>query len=538
MFSRWLTLSIIFVVLLSVVSPASAAPLAAPAPLAITPTSGPPGTLVRYTGTGFTPNGHVTVLLVPGFGLVVDEVTADPSGGISGDFAMPGPGPELNFGPIGVFAIDETTRQESPPTTFTLTQPSVTGTSWFFAEGSTQPPFDTWFLVQNPTAVPANVTFTFQFQGGGSTVRSFVVGPTSRFSLFANQIIPGVAFSTRIDADQPVRAERAMYVGFDGDDVTGIPAPNRTWLFAEGSTQPPFHTWLLLQNPNNVTANATITYFLSGGAAPVTQSLSLPPISRTSVFVNQVLPNAAFSSRVDSDQPIVVERAQYRFPGNAATAKAGLNVPSTTFYFPDAKTSFRPIRGTSVPFDSFLLLENPTGTPATANITLFRSGGTTFTFTQFLPPTSRQTIFLNQILPNASFGIRVQASQPIIAERSMFFGREPRGAMATPGSPDLATTWFLPEGSTQPPFTEQVFILNPHGSVMTAQVDFQLPGGQIVRRNFAIGPTRSLTINVNSIIPNSPVSIRVMTTLSSVVERQMFFSKLGSLGGTDSLGMR
>lgn len=538
MIPRVVALSLALALLLGAVSPASAAPARAPAPLAITPTSGPPGTLVHYAGSGFTPNGHVSVLLVPGFGIVVDEVVADPSGNISGSFAMPSPGAELNFGPVGVFAIDETTRQESPATTFTLTQASVTGTSWFFAEGSTQPPFDTWFLVQNPTTIAAHVTFTFQLQGGGTITRGFVVGPTSRFSVFANQVIPGVAFSTRIDSDQPIRAERAMYVGFDGDAVTGIAAPSRTWLFAEGSTQPPFQTWLLIQNPNSVAASATITYFLLGGGSPATQTLSLPPQSRTSVFVNQVLPNVAFSTRIDSDQPVVAERAVYRFPGNAATAKAGLNAPSTTFFFPDAKTSLQTVRQARVPFDSFLLLQNPNSTPTTANVTLFRSNGTTFTFSQFLPASSRQTIFLNQIVPNGEFGIRVDASQPIIAERSMFFGREPRGAMATPGSTELATSWFLAEGSTQPPFIEDLFVLNPNASAMSGQVEFQLPGGQTVVRGFVIGPRRSLILHVNSIIPGSPVSARITTNAPSAVERQMFFNKLGSLGGTDALATR
>jgi hypothetical protein len=409
--------------------------------------------------------------------------------------------------------------------------------TFFFAEGSTQPPFDTWFLVQNPGAVAANVTFTFQLQGGGSTVRSFVVGPTSRFSVFANQVIPGVAFSTRIDSSQPIRAERAMYVSFDGDDVAGITAPNRTWLFAEGSTQSPFQTWLLLQNPNNVAATATITYFLLGGGTPATQTLSLPPISRTSVFVNQVLPNAAFSSRVDSDQPIVVERAMYRFPGNAATADAGLNAPATSFFFPNARTGSTLARF-PVPFDSFLLLENPNATPTTATITLFMANGNQVTFTQGLAANSRQSVFLNQIRASATFGIQVQATQPIIAERSMFFGSEPRGAMATPGSTDLATQWFLAEGSTQFPFTEFIFILNPNPTTMTARIDFQLPGGQVVTRNFTIGPTRPLTVDVNSIVVNSPVSATVTTSLPSVVERQMFFTKLGSLGGHDALATR
>jgi len=405
--------------------------------------------------------------------------------------------------------------------------------TFFFAEGSTQPPFDTWFLVQNPTDRPAVVQFTFEIHGRQVITRSFSVGPTSRFSLFANQILPNVAFSTRIDANQAVLVERSMFVGFDGDVVTGIPSPNRTWLFAEGSTQNPFQTWLLLQNPNNTPTTATITYLLLGGGTPRTQVLSLPPLSRTSVFVNQVLPNAAFSTRVDSSTPIIVERAMYRFPGNAATADAGVNSPSRTWFIPEGNTTRSPI-----PFDTFLLLQNPNSSPTTATITLFQPNGTSISFTQRLAPTSRQSVFLNQVLPNTTFGIRVDAADPIIAERSIFVGTEPRGALATPGATNPATTWFLAEGSTQPPFNEVIYILNPNASAMSAHIDFDVPGGQVVGRDFTILPTRTLTISVNDIVVDSPVSARVTTSLPSVVERTMFFRKLGSLGGHDTIGIR
>jgi hypothetical protein len=409
----------------------------------------------------------------------------------------------------------------------------VPDATWFFAEGSTQPPFDTWFLVQNPTSQTANVQFTFEIQGGGVITRSFTVGPTSRFSVFANQILPNVAFSTRIDSNQAILAERSMFVSFDGDVVTGIPGPNRTWLLAEGSTQNPFQTWLLLQNPNSQPASATISYLREGGGPPATQALSLPPLSRTSVFVNQVLPNAAFSSRVDSDLPIIVERAMYRFPGNAATADAGVNAPSRTWFIPQGNTTISP-----TPFDTFVLLENPNPTPTTATITLFRPNGATVTLTQPLAPNSRQNVFLNQVIANATFGIRVDAPDPIIAERSEFFGAEPRGAISTAGATTLSTTWFLAEGSTQAPFTEMIYILNPNPAMMSAHIDFDLPGGQVVGRDFTVLPTRTLTIRVNDLIVDSPVSAKVTTSLPSVVERAMFFQKLGSLGGDDTIGIQ
>ncbi len=371
--------------------------------------------------------------------------------------------------------------------------------------------------------------FTFQLQPAGMVVQEATVGPRARFSLFANPILPNVAFSTRIDADRRIFAERAMYVSFDGHNVTGIAGPNRLWLFAEGSTQPPFHTWLLLQNPNSEPTTATITYLREAGP-PVVQSLVLSPNARTSVFVNQVLPNAAFSSRVESPLPIVVERAMYRFPGNAATGVSGVNAPSATWYFAEGNTT--------TGWDTWLLLQNPHSTPVSATITFLLSTGQRVTRPLLLPPQSRQSLFVNQVLPGARFGVTITASAPIIAEKSLFFGGEPRGAAATQGASDLATAWNLAEGATTPPFDEIISILNPHEAAMSVHIDFQLPNGQVIGRDIVLGPTRNLVVRVDDIIPNDAVSARVTTSLPSVVERVMFINKFGAVGLHNSIGIR
>lgn len=537
MFARSIVVALALALLLGVAPrpPSAFAQIVLP-PLALNPTSGPPGTVVNFAGFGFTPGGRVSVLLIRGLGVVVSEVTADPSGGISGSFTMPQPGavPELTFGPVDVFAVDRATGRETQPSLFTITQPPGMATTWFFAEGSTAPPFDTWYLVQNPTTAPATVTFTFQLEGGATTSRSVPVGPRSRFSLFANQVLPNQALSARIDADQPVFAERAMYVGFDGHVVSGIAAPSPTWLFAEGSTQPPFHTWLLLQNPNAAATAATVTYLLQGGGSQ-TQSLLLPPTSRTSIFVNQVLPNAAFSIQVRSDRPIIAERAMYRFPGNSATGVSGVTRPARSWFFAEGQTTLR-----NLPADTWLLLQNPNNAPVPVTITLFREADPPATIQALLPPSSRESFFLDLFVGEGfgSFGIRVEAGADIVAERSVFFGAEPRGSFATQGSPALATVWQLAEGSTAPPFDEIIAIVNPNAQDAAVTVDFQLETGQVVTRTFTVGAQRKLTINVDAIIPNAALSATVRTSLPTVVERTMLIFKLGSVGAHNTIGIR
>jgi photosystem II stability/assembly factor-like uncharacterized protein len=419
------------------------------------------------------------------------------------------------------------------PVVPTPTPAPAAAATFFFAEGSSQPPFDSWFLVQNATSNAAAVRFTFQLEDATTRVFSFTVGPTTRFSLFANQILPNLAFSTRVDSDQPIAVERSLFVGFDGSAVPGIPGPARSWLFAEGVTADPFQTWLLIQNPNSVSANTTITYLLRD-QPPVVQALgALAPNSRTSIFVNQVLPNQEFGVRVDSDQPVIVEESTFRFPGNAATTVAGANMASTNWFFAEGSS----VQSPPGPVDTFLLLENPQQIAANRiSVTLFGTNGGQTAFQISMPPNSRRTIFLNDFLPNSSFGIRVSSDQPIVAERSEFFGPEPRGATATVGATSLATQWNLAEGSTQPPFQTSISVLNPNSDPTSVRMDFQLENGQVVTQNFAAGANSKLTVNVGDFLANNAFSTKVTTSQPTVVERLMFLNKLGSIGETDAVG--
>ncbi len=410
--------------------------------------------------------------------------------------------------------------------------------SWYFAEGSTTPPFDTWFLLQNPNTTPVTATVTFMPEGRPPITRSFLLAPTSRTSLYANQLIPNTAFSTRIDATQPLLAERSMYAGFDGDVVPAISSPSRSWYFAEGATAAPFQTWLLLQNPNPVPATARVSYLLENGTV-VPNNMLLPPTSRTSIFVNQVLPNAAFSTRIESDQPLIAERAMYRFPGNATTAVPGMTSPSRGWYF----AAGMPIVP-NIPVDTWLLLQNPGTVPVTANITLFGTDGQKANFQRLLPPTSRQSLFLSQLFSARSFGIEVDADGGIIAERSVYLGataasaNESQAACATDGASQLGTVWALAEGSTAPPFSERISILNPHGSPMQIHMELMKENGQVVVKDASVDPATALVLDMGTIVPSAPFSARITTSLPSVVERTMFWTKNGKVGAHNTIGIR
>jgi flagellar hook assembly protein FlgD len=77
---------------------------------------------------------------------------------------------------------------------------------------------------------------------------------------------------------------------------TNIPRPSITWYLAEGYTgsnvdSGEFDTWVLIQNPGDQAAKARVTFMQPGGAN-VAREYSLPPRSRFTIHVDDILPAA------------------------------------------------------------------------------------------------------------------------------------------------------------------------------------------------------------------------------------------------------
>ena len=397
------------------------------------------------------------------------------------------------------------------------------GTTFFFAEGATTPPFDTWLLLYNPgtTAGTARITY---FVSGTTQVQDIALPANSRQSIFVNQVLPNAAFGTRITSTVPIAAERAMYFRGDGTAVTGIPTPSTTWNFGEGATAAPHQTWFLLLNPNATASVALLTFFLESGGTQQT-TVVIPANSRQSVFANQVIPNAAFATRITSDQPIVAERSMFKTTDGSGAASQGAIGTSDGWVFAEGSTN--------APFDTWFLIFNPTAQATSVNVRYLRDNGPPVTQTVSVPAFSRRSIFVNQVVPNANFGAIIDDAQNvnrIVVERSMF--KSTGGSLNSVGVTAPSTVWHLAEGSTAPPFDEWILLMNPNNAVATATLTFSFPNGEQSTRTVTIPANGRSSQFLNQFLPASAVSTRVNADRPIVVERSMYFRQ----GGTNVIG--
>jgi plastocyanin len=346
---------------------------------------------------------------------------------------------------------------------------------WFFAEGS-QGFFQTFLLVINPNASPTDVTFTFFRENEPTVTKSVTVGASTRLTLDAGSVpdLVNRSFGIAVHATQPIMAERSMYFGTTatrlwsgGTESAGVTAPSTHWFLAEGATGGFFDTFILLSNPNNTAANVTLQYLLDTGET-ITVPKTIAPNARLTTNIEAEadvrLHNAAVSTVVTSDVPVIAERSMY-WPGAAIPWGEGHN----SFGVVDAGTTWGLSEGRTggpLSFHTYILLANPQTTAANVTVSFLRENGAApVTKTYTVPATSRFNIDTGGVsqLHAESFGaiIKVTNGVPIIVERSMYW--DSNGFQFSGGT--NATGIRLPDSVTTPtPPSAQITITGISGA--------------------------------------------------------------------------
>jgi hypothetical protein len=135
----------------------------------------------------------------------------------------------------------------------------------------------------------------------------------------------------------------------------------------------------------------------------------------------QVGSDGAFSTRIDASLPVIVERSMY-FPSGGHNTIA-LTHPDTSWFLAEGYTG--------AGFETFILIQNPGDTQASLDVTYMLDGGSSLTRQQTVPPHARFTFAAQdpaEVGPDGAFSTRIDASLPVIVERSMYF---PSGGHAT-----------------------------------------------------------------------------------------------------------
>ncbi|AMY09923.1 IPT/TIG domain protein [Luteitalea pratensis] len=381
---------------------------------------------------------------------------------------------------------------------------------WILAEGAAGV-FETFILIANPSAARAAVTVRYLKGDGASVAESTTIEPGNRATLWpsANPALAGQGFSTVVESDQPVVAERAMY--FDnfrsGHDALGVTSGRTTWYFAEGFTGGnatiAFETFLLIGNDNPQPASVTATFFRDSGA-PLSRTYMVPAQSRFNIWTDQerdasgalLLPGTAFSVRLNSSVPIVAERSVYwgtpsaadpttpTFPWKEGHVVAGVEQPVAKWAFAEGRQGDD---GSGGRYDSFFLVVNPSAVDIDVRATFATEDGTGVTTMVRVPANTRANIWPAagltpdfDLLQGRRFAAFLESvgGQPFVAERAMYWN-EFNGGHANAGTP-WSGTFSTP---AQAPVDVQVASMTPTSGRLTGGTSVTIRG-----QNFGPAP--------------------------------------------------
>ena len=152
---------------------------------------------------------------------------------------------------------------------------------------------------------------------------------------------------------------------------------------------------------------------MAGNGAVTLRSYQVPARSRFTLPVHQLLPGRELSIRLESDIPVVAERAMYW--GGRTDGHASLGTPAPEYAWCLAEGY------TDQGFETWILLQNPNPLPARVTVTFMLPSGRTLQREYAVVPFSRFTLNAAEVVGRSEFSTRVTSSQPLVAERAMYW---------------------------------------------------------------------------------------------------------------------
>jgi FtsP/CotA-like multicopper oxidase with cupredoxin domain len=437
--------------------------------------------------------------------------------------------------------------------------PEVVSTfsTFYFAEGTTRPGFEPFFCILNPGDSNAYVTITYMKGDGTSVPQELNVAPHSRLTVMPSSVLgsgdnSAHDFGTKVECTngKQVVVERSMYFRYKrmwtgGSAVMGATSPEKTHYFAEGYTEAgTFDEWLTILNPGTVGTMAHITYMFTDGTTQA-QDLYVGPASRANVFVNDVVGlNREVSVKIEADDPIVTERPMYFNYDHKWTGGhdiIGSKSLGGTFYFAEGYTEART-------FDEYLSFMNPGTVDANISITFMMSDSSTCNHNLVVGPTTRATIFVNDIVgPNKDVSAMVESDQPILAERAMYFDYDKvwTGGHIVVGAMMTDSAFYFAEGTCRPNFDTYLTMMNPGALAANVTVTYMKGDGSSAEELIYIPPNTRVNVHPSDTLGIADDSAHDFSALVEctngqgiVAERPMYFNYAGKwTGGHDVIGL-
>jgi hypothetical protein len=180
------------------------------------------------------------------------------------------------------------------------------------------------------------------------------------------------------------------------------------------------------------------------------------------------------SIKVVGNVPVISERSMYRNARRGGHNSLGATAAASDYYLAEGCTAWG--------FTTYVLVQNPNSTPTDVEITYMTSGTPIYKTPFTMAPNTRRTIRVNDDVPNTDVSTRVHGSQPIIAERALYWDGGLGEAMHDSiGITAPHSTFYLPDGraSWRAYIGNNTYTLvqNPNPTEVRVEISYLRPGG-------------------------------------------------------------
>lgn len=420
-------------------------------------------------------------------------------------------------------------------------QPETVTPDSYLCEGSTAHGFDCYITVMNPNNQTINITMIYNTDQGPIPGQSGWMAPLSTAWVDPRDVIGDMDFSAEIHCTErlPIAADRTMSWGTLGVNreahcSVGVGKASKTWYLAEGSSEWGFECWLLLQNPNVTDASVRVTYMIEN-EGPTSMDVTVPAKTRRTYNMADTIGRKDASIKVESNIAITAERAMYRNNRREGHASIGTVAPANDFYLAEGAV------GWTSQFITYILVQNPNGTATDVDIKYQTQDGLVQGPQFNMIANSRKTIRINdQLGGNGNVSTHVRGSQPIVAERAMYWNTatgevcHDSVGMAAPHS-----NFYLPDGWTNYGGETWTLVQNPNGADVAVRISYLTEqGASNVVKNEVIPANSRRTFDMRShsgIDGTAGIMVESLTPgMKIMVERSMYWDNRGV--GTDTIG--
>ncbi len=231
---------------------------------------------------------------------------------------------------------------------------------------------------------------------------------------------------------------------------------------------------------------------------------------------------------VTADVPIAAERIIYH--GVSADSSPGATALHTGWYFAEGNTE----KG----YTEWIPMLNPGNQAATVHVTLLTThhGNKQVTFT--LGAHSRYSMNVNRYIQPDAVGVIVQSSQPIVAERTMYYTNGQHTLITSKvGVNGYAPNWYFPAGRTYGGSIEWISANNPNSQPAHITLySYNAHGDLVATTQKTIAPYHRIGYKMNEYAPNADLAVTLRSDIPVLSERLMYLPG-GHLALTDDFGV-